>query len=95
MAVKEGYSDDVIDAAAKAGAKGGSVIRGRRRGSEATVQFLGISMQEEQELVMIVAPRAKKSQIMNEIGKVCGLNSQAQGVIWSVPVDEVIGIHEE
>ena len=95
VAVKEGYSDEVIDAATKAGANGGSVIRGRRRGSEATIQFLGISMQEEQEFVMIVVPKEKKSQIMNEIGKACGLRSEAQGIVLSVPVDEVIGIREE
>ena len=47
VAVREGFSDEVIDAATKAGASGGSVIRGRRRGTEAVVQFLGISMQEE------------------------------------------------
>ena len=30
-------------------------------GTEAVVQFLGISMQEEQEFVMIIVPREKKS----------------------------------
>ena len=34
VAVASGYSDDVIDAARAAGAKGGTVIRGRRRNSE-------------------------------------------------------------
>ena len=52
-------------------------------------------MQEEQEFVMIVVPKEKKSQIMNEIGKACGLRSEAQGIVLSVPVDEVIGIREE
>lgn len=93
-AVREGYSDDVIDAATKAGANGGSVIRGRRRGSEAVVQFFGISMQEEQEFVMIIVPREKKSFIMNAISSACGLQSDAHGIIFSVPVDEVLGIHE-
>lgn len=94
VAVREGFSDDVIDAATKAGANGGSVIRGRRRGNEAVVQFLGISMQEEQEFVMIIVPREKKSYIMNEISSTCGLQTEAHGIIFSVPVDEVLGIHE-
>lgn len=94
VAVREGFSDDVIDAATKAGANGGSVIRGRRRGNEAVVQFLGISMQEEQEFVMIIVPREKKSYIMNEISSACGLQTEAHGIIFSVPVDEVLGIHE-
>ena len=95
VAVREGFSDDVIDTAVKAGANGGSVIRGRRRGSEAVVQFLGISMQEEQDFVMIIVPKEKKSHIMQEISSVCGLQSEAHGIIFSVPVDEVLGIHEE
>ena len=94
VAVREGFSDEVIDAATKAGASGGSVIRGRRRGTEAVVQFLGISMQEEQEFVMIIVPREKKSYIMNEISSACGLQTEAHGIIFSVPVDEVLGIHE-
>lgn len=92
VSVAEGYSDAVIDAASKAGARGGSVLRGRKRGSEAMVQFLGISMQEEQEFVMIIVPKEKKAQIMREIGASCGLRSEAHGIILSIPVDEVAGL---
>ncbi len=92
VSVAEGYSDAVIDAASKAGAKGGSVLRGRKRGSEAMVQFLGISMQEEQEFVMIIVPKEKKGEIMAEIGAACGLRTEAHGIILSIPVDEVAGM---
>lgn len=95
VAVKAGYSDEVIEAATKAGAGGGTVIRGRRQGTEAMVQFLGISMQEEQDFVMIIAPKEKKASIMESIGKSCGLQTEACGTILSVPVDEVLGIREE
>ena len=95
VAVNEGYSDEVVDAAAKAGAKGGSVIRGRRCGNKAMVQFLGIAMHEEQDFVMIIAPKDKKSSIMNAIGSACGIGTEAHGVVLSVPVDQVLGIREE
>lgn len=94
VAVKSGYSDDVVEAAARAGANGGSVIRGRRRGSESMTQFLGISMQEEQDFVMIVVHRDKKAAIMKEISESCGLKSEAHGIILSVPVDEALGLQE-
>lgn len=94
-AVNEGYSDEVIDAATKAGAKGGSVIRGRRCGNEASVQFFGISMQEEQDFVMIITPKDKKSAIMNAITEACGIGTEAHGIVLSVPVDQVLGIREE
>lgn len=92
VTVKEGYSDAAIDAATKAGATGGSVIRGRRRGSEALVQFLGISLQEEQEILMIVAPKEKKAEIMSAVNTRCGIASEAHGIIISVPVEDIIGL---
>lgn len=92
VSVSNGYSDDVIDAARDAGAKGGTVIKGRRRGSERVSQHFGISIQEEQEFVMIVVPREKKSEIMSAITGVCGLGTQAHGVVLSVPVEDVMGL---
>lgn len=94
VAVANGYSDDVIDAARTAGAKGGTVLKGRRRNSERVSQHLGISMQEGQDFVMIVVPRSKKSAVMSAICTACGLTTKAHGVVLSLPVDEVIGLEE-
>ncbi len=92
VSVKNGYSANVIDAAASAGAKGGSVIRGRRCGTEAMAHFLGVSLQDEQEFVMIVVPKEKKSSIMKSIGSSCGLHTEAHGFVISVPVEDALGI---
>lgn len=92
--VRSGYSDEVIEAASSAGAHGGSVIRGRRQGSKEMVQFLGISLQEEQDFVMIIVPKEKKTAVMKSIGAACGLRSEAHGFLISVPVDEVLGIED-
>ena len=53
---------------------------------------LGISMQEEEEFVVIVTPREKKAAVMNAISDACGLRTDAHGIILSLPVDEVIGL---
>ncbi|MCH5258066.1 MAG: P-II family nitrogen regulator, partial [Lachnospiraceae bacterium] len=92
VSVTGGYSDDVVDAARNAGAKGGTVMKGRRRSSERTSHHFGISMQEEQEFVMIVVPREKKNDTMSAIMDACGLHTKAHGVVWSLPVDEVMGL---
>ena len=92
--VRSGYSDEVVEAASAAGAHGGSVIRGRRQGSRAMVQFLGISLQEEQDFVMIIVPKEKKAAVMQSIGAACGLKTEAHGFLISVPVDEVLGIED-
>ena len=92
VTVASGYSDEVIDAARSAGAKGGTVLRGRQRNSERVSQHFGISTQEERDFVMIVVPREKKGEIMAAIGRACGLSSEAHGVILAFPVDEVFGL---
>ncbi len=92
VSVASGYSDEVIDAARAAGAKGGTVLKGRQRNSERVSQHLGISVQEERDFVMMVIPKEKKREVMSAISSACGLSSQAHGVILSLPVDEVIGL---
>lgn len=92
VSVASGYSDDVVDAARNAGAKGGTVIKGRRRSSEQVSHHFGISMQEEQDFVMIVVPREKKNETMAAITSVCGLGTDAHGVVLALPVDDVMGL---
>lgn len=92
VSVMGGYSDDVVDAARKAGAKGGTIMKGRRRSSEHVSHHFGISMQEEQDFVMIVVPREKKNDTMTAIMNACGLLTKAHGVVWALPVDEVMGL---
>ena len=94
VSVAAGYSDQVIDTARAAGAKGGTVLRGRRRNSEQAVQHFGISIQDEQDFVMIVVPRKNKSEIMAAICRSCGLHTPAHGTVLSLPVDDAIGLEE-
>ena len=94
VSVAAGPCKKDIDAARAAGAKGGTVVKGRQRHSERLSQRLGISMQEERDFVMIVVPREKKAGIMGAIANTCGLASQAHGVLLSLPIDEVFGLEE-
>lgn len=90
--VNQGFSEDVMDAARTAGASGGTVIHGRRTGDTEAMQFWGISVQPEREIVMILARKADKVSIMAAIGRRCGMQSAAHGVVFSVPVDGVVGM---
>ena len=94
VSVNSGFSDDVIDAAREAGAKGGTVLKGRRRNSEKVSLNFGIPMQDEQDFVMIVVPKEKKAEIMSAVSSSCGLGTGAHGVVIALPVDEVMGLEE-
>ena len=73
---------------------GGTVIKGRRRGSADAARYLGLSMQEEQDFVMIIVRNERKTEVMTAISKACGIKTDAHGVVVSLPVDDVMGLTE-
>ena len=89
--VNLGYSENVMEAARGAGAGGGTVIPGRRTGSEEAIQFWGMSIQEEKEMILIITEQENKLKIMQAISAKCGLHSEADGLVLSLPIDTVIG----
>lgn len=88
----QGHSEDVMEAARSAGATGGTVIHARQAANEEAMKFWGMQIQPEREIIMILAAQEEKIEIMKAIGKQCGRNSEAKGVIFSLPVDNVVGI---
>lgn len=92
--VVSGYSEDVMEAARTAGAKGGTILRGLRKNSEQASQFLGTPLHSEQEFVMIVTPKENKSAVMTAISDACGCRTDAHGIVFSLPVDEVMGLEQ-
>ena len=90
--VNQGFSEEVMNAARPKGASGGTVFHSRRIGNEEAMKFWKISVQEEREVVLILAQKEDKLAIMQEIGKQCGMNSKAQGIVMSLPVDGIAGL---
>lgn len=93
--VNQGYSESVMDAARAAGAGGGSVLHSRYIiGSEKAeaLGFWGQNVQEEKELILIIADAENKLNIMKAISESCGMRSQAQGLVVSLPIDAAMGL---
>jgi hypothetical protein len=90
--IDQGFSDDLMAAARTAGARGGTIVHARRSGAEDTKKFLGISLQEEKELVAIITTRAHKKELMQAISHACGANTDAHGIMISLPVEGCEGI---
>lgn len=90
--VNRGFSGDVMDAARAAGAGGGTVIHSRHIGNEEVASFWGLSVQEEKEVVLILAKIENKINIMQSISEKCGMNSEAKGFVLSLPIDSVMGL---
>ncbi len=90
--VNQGFSGAVMEAARPQGASGGTVFHSRQIGSEEAMKFWKISVQEEREVVLILARKEDKLSIMQAIGQKCGTQSEAQGIVFSLPVDESVGL---
>ena len=93
--INQGYSEKLMDAAKSAGASGGSVLHSRRIGNEKGLSFWGLGAKDDKEIVMIIASAENKLAIMKAISESCGLKSEAEGIVMSMPIDEVIGLGDD
>ena len=89
--VNRGFSGDVMDAVRSAGARGGTVIHSRQIENKEAASFWGAGMQEEKEIILILTESANKINLMKCISESCGMHSEAQGIVMSLPVDAVVG----
>ncbi|NLL06467.1 MAG: hypothetical protein GX270_11940 [Clostridiaceae bacterium] len=90
--VNSGYFDQVMEAAKGAGATGGTVVHARGLGSKEAMKYLGITIQPEKDLVLILTPKDKKLAIMESIMHEVGINTPGMGICFSMPVDSTLGI---
>jgi nitrogen regulatory protein PII len=90
--LNQGYSEEFMKAAREAGAGGGTVINARGLSSGGTKKIFGISIQDEKEIIIILSTRKKKTPIMSAVSKSYGVSTKADGLIFSLPVDEITGV---
>ena len=90
--VNAGFSDEVMDAARKFGARGGTVIRARGTANAEAERLFNIVIQPDKEIVMILVESAIKDDILHAIYKEVGLATPGQGIAFSLPVENAVGL---
>lgn len=90
--VEPGHVDQIMTAAKAAGATGGTVLSGRDLEGSESGSFFGIAIRKEKELIGIVADHEKKQEIMKAICSIPNLETDSNGMVLSIPVDEMVGI---
>ena len=90
--VNTGFSETVMDAAKEVGARGGTVIHARGTANKEAEQFFHITIQPDKEIVMILVPDTIKDKVLHALYTHAGLKTEGQGIAFSVPVDDVVGI---
>ncbi len=92
ISINEGYSDDVMQVARKAGATGGTVIKGRLADIEQFAELPNTNVDEEREILCILAPLKASAQIMEDVNKEFGLTSPANGMVFAIPTEKAYKI---
>ena len=90
--VNSGYSEAVMDAAKRLGARGGTVINARGTASKEAEKFFHITIHPEKEIVMILVPKKLKDGVLHALYKEVGLDTPGQGIAFSVPVESAVGL---
>lgn len=86
------FVDTAIEAARGAGAAGGTIIRGHAMENAKAEQFVGVSLVKEQETLLILSRKEATLCIMTALSEKVGAQTEAAGVIFSVPVDRTAGV---
>lgn len=90
--VNTGFSDIVMDAAREEGVKGGTIVHARGTGTKDMEEKYGIVINPDKEMIMILVEASTKDKVMAAIYKAAGLASSGQGIAFSMPVDDVVGL---
>ncbi|GHT83090.1 nitrogen regulatory protein P-II [Spirochaetia bacterium] len=91
--LNRGNSDAFMTEARKAGARGGTVISARGISQNVIKKFFKMSVQDEKEIIFILADKEQSLTIMNAVKTDFGAESKAGGVIFSLPVDQVMSLN--
>lgn len=87
----KGYTEDVMEAARKAGAGGGTILHVKGTGIEYAEKFLGISIVDEKEMIYIVSKKETRNAIMQAITDNAGAGTKAHAIVFSLPVTDTAG----
>ena len=86
--VNTGYSDDIMDAARKAGASGGTVTHARGTGTAEDAKFFGVSIVPEKEMILILCEADRMQRIMDAITSLKCLDEPGIGIIYTQDVSD-------
>ena len=90
--VNEKYSDVAVEAARAAGATGATVFHTRSVDNAKIEGFMGTAIPDETDSIFMITTTEYKFKIMEAIRDSAGLKTEGSAVIFSVPVDDLVGI---
>ncbi len=90
IVANHGHTDEIMNTARAAGARGGTILRSRWAGPEDTEKFYGMQFQTEKEIVVIMTTAEKMAVIMETVNRKHGMKTEAGAMICSVGIDQTV-----
>lgn len=92
--VDKGKAEDVIDAATKAGSKGGTIINARGSGVHETSKLFAMEIEPEKEIVIILAKTEDTDKIITSIKDDLKIDEPGKGIIYTQEINKAYGLYE-
>ena len=92
--VDGGYSENVVEAAKKAGAKGATVINARGSSVKEPNKFFKLNIQPDKQIVLILTNNEQTKTIVEMIAKEAGMNTRSHALSFVLPVEDAVGLAE-
>ncbi len=92
--VEKGMSEKVMDAATKAGSKGGTIINARGAGLHENQTLFSMAIEPEKEVVMILSNKEKSEPIVSSIRKDLKIDEPGNGILFILDVEQTYGLYE-
>ena len=86
------YTDTAIEAARAAGATGATVFHTKSIGNERAEQSMGTAVSRETDSIFFLTTLEFKNKIMEAVRDAAGLKTEGGAIIFSLPVDDLVGI---
>ena len=90
--VNAGFSGEVMDAARAVGATGGTIIHARGTANKKAEEEFKLTISPEKDLVLLAVHKDIKDKVLKAIYNEVGLGTDGNGVAFSLPISNAIGI---
>lgn len=93
VVVDKGNAEDVIDAATKAGSRGGTIFNARGSGIHETQKLFSMAIEPEKEVVMILSESNTTQDIVLSIKNNIDIDKPGKGIMFVLDVNKTYGLY--
>lgn len=93
--VEKGRAEEAVEAARRAGSRGGTILHGRGAGVHETARLFAMDIEPEKEIVLILSPEADTFKIVSTVRDDLRLNEPGTGLLFVQKASQVYGLSPE